>query len=52
MANNNQHDRRVVTETATQARQGRWGKPVLVVLVCGLIWRLSHGRALRYGARA
>ena len=26
-----------VTLTATEARQGSWGKPVLYVLVCGLI---------------
>jgi hypothetical protein len=26
-----------VTLTATEARQGRWGKPVFYVLVCGLI---------------
>lgn len=28
---------RRVTETATQARQANWGKPVLVVLVCALL---------------
>jgi hypothetical protein len=26
-----------VTLTATEARQGNWGRPVLYVLVCGLI---------------
>ncbi|RDJ03800.1 hypothetical protein [Rhizobium grahamii] len=29
--------RDTVTETATEARQGSYGKPVLVVLVCGLV---------------
>ncbi len=29
-----------VTKTATEARQGSYGKPVLVVLVCGLVLAL------------
>lgn len=29
-----------VTETATEARQGNYGRPVLFVLVCGLILAL------------
>lgn len=29
-----------VTETATQARQGSYGRPVFIVLVCGLILAL------------
>jgi len=32
-----QKDDEPVTLTATEARQGSWGKPVLYVLVCGLI---------------
>jgi len=30
-------DEEPVTLTATEARQGSWGRPVLYVLVCGLI---------------
>lgn len=29
-----------VTETATEARQGNYGKPVFIVLVCGIILAL------------
>ncbi|MDM9627781.1 hypothetical protein QTL95_17965 [Rhizobium sp. S152] len=29
-----------VTETATEARQGSYGKPVLMVLICGLLLAL------------
>lgn len=30
-------DQKTVTETATEARQGNFGKPVLIVLVSGLL---------------
>ncbi len=30
----------IVTETATEARQGHYGKPVFIVLVCGLLLAL------------
>lgn len=35
MTDNDRNSR--VTETATEARQGRWGRPVLLVLIGGLV---------------
>lgn len=40
-----------VTLTATEARQGSWGRPVLYVLVCGLILAaIAWWAAEYYGA--
>lgn len=39
-----------LTETATEARQGRTGRPVLVVLICGLVLAfLAWGAAEWWG---
>jgi len=35
--NNNHRSSERVTETATEARQGRWGRPVFLVLIGGLV---------------
>jgi hypothetical protein len=41
-----------VTLTATEARQGSWGKPVLYVLICGIILALiAWWGAEYYGSR-
>jgi len=37
---NNDAGSPVVTETATEARQGSYGKPVFLVLVCGMLLAL------------
>lgn len=37
--NDDTSSRPQVTETATEARQGNYGKPVFIVLVCGCSWR-------------
>jgi hypothetical protein len=40
----------VLTETATEARQGRAGRPVLIVLICGLVLAfLAWGAAEWWG---
>jgi len=39
-----------VEETATEARQGSWGRPVLTVLICGLVLAvLAWGAAEWWG---
>lgn len=41
-----------VTETATEARQGRFGRPVLMVLVCSLVLALlAWGGVEMWGER-
>jgi len=40
-----------IVETATEARQGRWGRPVFIVLVCGLVLVIA-AFALIYGFAA
>jgi hypothetical protein len=37
-----------VTLTATEARQGRWGRPVFYVLVCGLVLAMIAWWAAEY----
>jgi hypothetical protein len=37
-----------VTLTATEARQGRWGRPVLYVLVCGIVLAMIAWWAAEY----